>query len=136
MNVPLNQIHAVRQWIEKAEHDLITAEHTLELEEGCPFDTICFHAQQCVEKYLKSLLVARSLEIPRTHDLRLLMQRVCLVVDTDIEIRDILILNRYAVETRYPGDWEPITRSDAEQAVTVARVVREAVRSHMPEEAL
>jgi predicted nucleotidyltransferase len=47
----------VRGWVVKAEHDLRNAEHTLTLEEDCPLDTVAFHAQQCVEKYLKALLV-------------------------------------------------------------------------------
>jgi len=28
------------QWIEKAENDLINAEHTLTLQDDCPFDTV------------------------------------------------------------------------------------------------
>jgi HEPN domain len=47
----------VDQWIVKAEHDLTTARHTLTLKEECPFHTICFHSQQCAEKYLKALLI-------------------------------------------------------------------------------
>jgi len=38
----------VRLWIEKAENDLRNAEHTLTLVENCPFDNVCFHAQQGV----------------------------------------------------------------------------------------
>ena len=45
-----------RAWVKKAESDLKTAEHTLTLKERCPFDTVCFHAQQCAEKYFKALL--------------------------------------------------------------------------------
>jgi hypothetical protein len=33
---------------------------------------------------------------------------------------DLGILNRYAVEARYPGDWEPISREEAEEAVMLA----------------
>ena len=29
----------------------------------------CFHAQQCVEKYMKAMLAVSGLPIPRTHDL-------------------------------------------------------------------
>jgi len=57
------------QWVEKAEHDLRNAEHTLTLVDDCPFDTICFHAHQCVEKYFKAGLTAFGTEFPRTHDL-------------------------------------------------------------------
>lgn len=56
-------------WIRRAENDLRNAEHTLTLVHDCPFDTVCFHAQQCAEKYLKALLLARGVRFPRTHDL-------------------------------------------------------------------
>jgi HEPN domain-containing protein len=39
----------VREWVDKAQNDLTTAEHTLGLGERTPTDTVCFHAQQCVE---------------------------------------------------------------------------------------
>ena len=50
---------AVRLWVEKAEHDLRNAEYVLTLAERRPFDTVCFHCQQCAEKYLKALLIVR-----------------------------------------------------------------------------
>jgi len=43
-------IKVVREWIEKTENDLKNAAHTLKMGKDCPTDTICFHAQQCVEK--------------------------------------------------------------------------------------
>ncbi len=46
----------VAEWVEKAEHDLTAASHTLKLGKQCPTDTVCFHAQQCVEKYFKAVL--------------------------------------------------------------------------------
>jgi hypothetical protein len=33
-------------------------------------EVICFHAQQCVEKYLKALLVLNRTDFPKTHDIR------------------------------------------------------------------
>ena len=45
-------VTVVREWIEKAEHDLTLAAHALKLKEKCPGDLVCFHAQQCIEKYL------------------------------------------------------------------------------------
>jgi HEPN domain-containing protein len=44
----------VRQWVQKAENDLTNATFTLKLGAACPTDTVCFHAQQCVEKYLSA----------------------------------------------------------------------------------
>jgi HEPN domain-containing protein len=46
----------VREWIERAESDLKNASLVLRAGERCPSDTVCFHAQQCVEKYLKAYL--------------------------------------------------------------------------------
>ena len=39
------------------------------LAENCPYDTVSYHCQQCVEKYLKALLIHRNVDFPRTHDL-------------------------------------------------------------------
>ncbi len=125
-------LRAIRQWVEKAEHDLRTAVHTLTLQDECPFDTVCFHCQQCAEKYLKALLVALELPVPRTHDLRALMELMAPRHDLGLNVSVVATLNRYTVEARYPGDWEEFTRPVAERAVATARSVREAVRTVLP----
>ena len=118
MKKPLKPEADFRAWIKKAESDLKTAEHTLTLKESCPFDTVCFHAQQCAEKYLKALLVSRSLDFPKTHDLRLLMQKIPADINLKLHIEEVVSLNRYTIEARYPGDWEPFNRKEAEKAVS------------------
>jgi HEPN domain-containing protein len=55
------------EWGQKAEGDYIAAE-TLRQAENPVYDAICFHAQQCVEKYLKAWLVQQEIDFPRTHD--------------------------------------------------------------------
>ena len=50
--------HVVAQWVSRAEEDLTAAEYLLTMGEQCPFATVCFHAQQVVEKYLKALLAS------------------------------------------------------------------------------
>jgi len=125
----------VRQWIEKAEHDLRNAEHTLTIrDEECPFDTVCFHAQQCVEKYLKGWLASRRLDVPRSHDLVVLLNLALAAAFRGVSPQDVQPLNRYTIEARYPGDWDPIDRPEAEQAVVMARRIREAVRRLLPPE--
>ena len=130
------KLSEVRLWIEKAENDLINAEHTLTLKKKCPFDTVCFHAQQCAEKYLKGLLVFQSIDFPKTHDLLLLLKLVPELPDFDLNPADLLLLNRYSVEARYPGDWEEIFREEAEEALLKAKKVRETVRSVLPPKAM
>lgn len=123
-------LSGARGWMEKAEHDLRNAEHTLGLDDDdCPFDTACFHAQQCVEKCFKALLVLRAVEFPRTHDVAVLLRLAAVDSKLDFSATDLAGLNRYAVEARYPGDWDPIARAEAEAAVAVARRVRDSVRS-------
>lgn len=51
-------------------------------------------------------------------------------------LRDVSVINRYAIETRYPGDWEPITRVETEEAVAIARRVRQTIRICLPQEAI
>lgn len=43
------------------------------------------------------------------------------------------LLNRYSVEPRYPGEWEPVTRSEARDASELARKVRTAAEAILPE---
>lgn len=119
------QVHLVRQWIEKAEEDYKNAEYVLTLEEDCPVGTVCFHSQQCAEKYLKALLVCCSLPVPRSHDLIELYHRIPSASKPVLAEESLAILNRYAVETRYPGDWDIISRREAEDALGIAQAVRE-----------
>jgi len=56
------RIDLVKLWIRKAENDLVAAEHLLTVRPHTPYDTICFHAQQCAEKYLKAFLVFHGIK--------------------------------------------------------------------------
>lgn len=134
MNGEHESAHTVVQWIEKAENDLQNADYTLTLQDNCPFDTICFHAQQCAEKSLKGLLFFLSISFPKTHDLEALIGLLPHDTSLGLNMSAVLSLNRYTIEARYPGDWEPITRAEAENAVAIAREVREAVRNNLPDE--
>jgi len=122
-------LRVARQWVEKAEHDLTTAQHTLQLKANCPFDTICFHAQQCVEKYLKALLSFHKIDFPKTHDVAELL--ALLPMDSRLGLRpeELAELNPYAVEGRYPGEADTEDRADAQSTIDLALKVRSAVRN-------
>lgn len=129
---PDERVKVIRQWSERAEEDLRNAEYTLTLMENCPFGTVCFHAEQCVEKYLKALLVFKGVDFPKTRNIPELLALVSASVRPALSAEEQEQLTDYATVTRYPGDWEPITREDTERAVEVARKVREAARKHLP----
>jgi hypothetical protein len=48
-----------QEWIEKAEGDFRTARRELQAKRLPNYDAVCFHAQQCAEKYLKARLCKR-----------------------------------------------------------------------------
>jgi HEPN domain-containing protein len=66
------RLEIVRQWVEKAENDLTIAAHAIKLRDKCPSDAVCFHGQQCIEKYHKAALVLHGVDFPKTHDLNAL----------------------------------------------------------------
>ena len=47
----------VKEWIDRAERDLATAGRELAAVEQPNYDAVCFHAQQCIEKLMKALLI-------------------------------------------------------------------------------
>lgn len=112
----------IRLWITKAENDLITAEHSLNIKPKPPVDIICFHAQQCAEKYLKAYLTYQDIEFEKTHDIGELVY-LCSSKNLEFEsIYDMVKeLTPFAVEIRYPGIYDDITLQDAVEAVEIAR---------------
>ncbi len=127
-------VAVAREWIAKAENDLLTATHTLKLGYRCPTDTVCFHAQQCAEKYLKALLVLRGLDFPKTHDLEALAARLKNGGSLGLSPDELAHLKRYATATRYPGG-EEIALSETRNAVAAARRLRKAIRALLPKTA-
>ncbi|MCX5637712.1 MAG: HEPN domain-containing protein [Planctomycetota bacterium] len=128
--MPENDKTAVvaREWATKADNDLKTAAHTLKLGDKCPTDTVCFHAQQCVEKYLKAFLVVLEIEFPRTHDIEILVSLIPRSIRLSLTVEEQRRLTEYATIMRYPGPYEPILLSEAKQAVKLARLVRQKIR--------
>ena len=116
----------VREWVAKAENDLKNAAHTLELGTDCPTDTVCFHAQQCVQKYVKALLTNLAVDPPRTHDIEELVARLPEEAAVNLSVEEQRRLTDYATVTRYPGDYEPITLGEARKAVSTEEQHREA----------
>jgi HEPN domain-containing protein len=57
------------EWIDKAEGDFATAQRELAARKSPNYDAVCFHSQQCAEKYMKAALQERDISIPRIHSL-------------------------------------------------------------------
>jgi len=129
-------LSVVHGWVEKAENDLKNAANTLKMGDECPTDTVCFHAQQCVEKYLKALLVLRARDFPKTHDVGELAALLPPKLRSHFSAEEQRMLSAYATLTRYPGDYEPIQLSEARSAVSLARRMRKEIKKFLPKEVL
>ena len=94
------------------------------------YNIVCFHAQQCVEKYLKAWLQEANIPFSRTHDLKELLELIVPSVPVwQVWESDFSLLSRHAVATRYPG--ASATADDAESAVGICDEVRRAVRERL-----
>jgi len=121
------------EWITKAEGDYNTARREVSAPDYPNYDAACFHAQQCVEKYLKARLVEEGIDFAKTHDLGAILNLI-IPIEPDWEnLRPELdSLTDRSVEVRYPGCFADAT--DAAEAVVIAGKVRKIVRKalHLP----
>lgn len=115
-----------KEWVEKAEGDFNTALREYRARKAPNYDAACFHAQQCIEKYMKARLQNAGIPFGKTHDLIALLE-LCITIEPLWEAfrTSLIILNRYAVDFRYPG--ESATREEGKEAVSIMRLLRDAM---------
>ena len=120
----------VEEWIYKAEEDFESAVYLAKKDKKPVPDSVCFHCQQCIEKYLKAFLISNDIEPPEIHDLQRL-KAICSKVDESFEevSGELDILNAYAVNFRYPG--EVSTVEEANEAVLVMRKIHKFIRDRL-----
>ena len=120
----------IQEWIKKAEGDFVSATGLLGLELDNVSDSICFHCQQCVEKYMKAYLQSQAIEFSRTHDLIELLS-LCKQGDDSFStlLPHLQALNSYSVETRYPGRFTSL--EEAQGAVETMKTARDFIRPKM-----
>ena len=117
----------VQDWLRKADDDLRAAKALLE-QDFNDYGVVAFHAQQCVEKVIKAYLVRWQIEFPKTHDIAQLRQ---IVATTDEQLSRALAaadaLSPYAVEFRYPGEFEPVSQKSAKEAFDLAEEAHQII---------
>ncbi len=122
----------VSEWIYRAEGDLKNAAHVLKLQRQCPTETVAFHAQQCVEKYIKAALTFYEIDFPKVHDIEKLVRLLPADALAFFPVTEQRTLTSYAVTARYPGDFDPISLDEARKAVQIARRIRAELRKLLP----
>ena len=125
-----------REWIMKAEGDFHTAARERRARNAPKYDAACFHAQQCVEKYVKSLLVMFQVAFSRTHDIETLTLLLPPELRPSLTVEQQRRFTEYATVMRYPGSYEPVTLSEAAGAVDLAQQVRSQIREYLEDASL
>lgn len=115
------------EWVDKAEGDFATASREIRVRKAPNFDAVCFHAQQCAEKYLKALLQEANLQFGKTHHLIALLDILVSVIPSWEFLRPQLQdLNAYSVSIRYPG--ESADKTAAKEALSLSTTIRAEAR--------
>ena len=116
----MNDVKKAVVWLRRAKSNFACAK-TGKTSQDVLYEDLCFNAQQAVEKALKSLCIMHGIVFPRTHDISYLIE---LLESGNVYIPEKIykskILTDYAVETRYPGDYEPVDKEEYEEAVEIA----------------
>jgi HEPN domain-containing protein len=116
------------EWVEKAEGDWNAARQLNRVRKDPNYDSVCFHCQQSVEKYLKARLEEAGINFPKTHDLIKLLGLAVTVEPQWVALHPLVaVLNPYAVGYRYPG--LTATKADAKAAIKDCKEVRRVIRT-------
>ncbi len=113
------------RWLSFAQDDLRVAE--IVLDERI-YHQACFHAQQCVEKALKGVLISSGRRSPRTHSITDLVSLLSPGFAADLA-EELGELDDYYIPTRYPDAMPGMLpdglpgRAEAEKAVALAETV-------------
>lgn len=117
------------EWIEKSENDYAAVQQLLQASNPL-HDIICFHLQQCIEKYLKAWLQEANIPFSKTHDLEELLKLITPTMPAwNLWQPDFKIITAYAVESRYPGD--SATDEDTKHAIQICDEVRKTIRTQL-----
>jgi HEPN domain-containing protein len=119
-----------QEWVIKAEGDFATAQRELQVQQSPNYDAVCFHSQQCVEKYLKACLQEAAIAFGKTHDLTMLLDLLIPLEPSWSNLRPTLdALTSYAVEFRYPG--ASANQQLADQAFQDCGQIRQIIRQNL-----
>jgi len=121
MAEPLTSQARVAAWLQKASHDLETAERALHA--GHPItDTAAYHRHQAAEKALKAFLACRTEPLVKAHDLMDLLTRCA---PADARFADwadrMAELSAYGTVLRYPSVDAAPNGVDVTHALQTAR---------------
>ena len=84
------------------------------------YEDLCYQSQQAVEKALKGLLIYYGVEPEFTHNIEILLNEIKRFSDIPENIKEAAQLTNYAIQTRYPGEYDEITKEEYEESIKIA----------------
>jgi HEPN domain-containing protein len=118
-------------WIERAEVDWDNAQSLAEDDADSP--NVLWLIQQAVEKGIKAVLIREGINYPWSHDLQQLRE----LLPEDSALKNdppsLKFLTQRALETRYPGEYDPITPANLAEGLALGSRFMELLKSSFPE---
>jgi HEPN domain-containing protein len=112
-----------QDWLRRARSNLARARD----DSGVPevlYEDLCFDCQQAAEKAFKAVLVRKQIDFPKVHSIGHLIDLLELgKVKVPQTLKDAASLTHHAVESRYPGISEVVTRVEYLEALELAEKV-------------
>ena len=116
----------INNWLFRAREDISVMQNLEQAGIEYYTSTICFHAQQAVEKYLKAVLILNDIDFPRTHDVDYLLLE-CQNIDKTNFMFDFKSLTEFGVSVRYPDDFYIPGLNETKEYLEIALEVKETV---------
>jgi HEPN domain-containing protein len=110
-----------RRWMSFAKSDLKLAKsgHL----PGIRLESLCCLTQQAAEKSLKAVLMNKKIHFPKTHQIQVLIELLPPGILIPTSVKEAAELSEYAVEGRYPQNFEDVTKKEYLSALKKARAV-------------
>jgi HEPN domain-containing protein len=114
-------------WIERAKSSLEISKIAVNV--NVYYEDLCYQSQQAVEKALKGLLIYYGVEPEFTHNIGVLLNELEKFAEIPEDIKEVTKLTKYAVITRYPGEYDEITKEDYEESIKIAKDCLEWIKN-------
>jgi HEPN domain-containing protein len=98
------------------------------------YEYLCYQVQQSVEKSLKGLLIYYKVEPEFTHNIEVLINCIAKFTSIPDAVKESVKLTVYAVQTRYPGEYDEITQEEYEKCLRIAKDCLDWVENKTKEE--
>ena len=121
----------IKNWLFRANEDIAVIKSLVNAGVEYYTSSICFHAQQASEKFLKAYLAYHDVDFPRTHDLDFLLLE-CQKIDKEAFQIDFKSLTDFGVSVRYPDDFYIPDEKEAleyrDTAISVKEIVERLIK--------